>query len=57
MYVLAEFNLIKLDPERIFERNKEKVGPEYTRKNGILINSGGALHDSVALSACVAVNA
>ena len=39
---LAEFNLLRIDPKKVFDRNKGRTGPEYLRKNGILINAGGA---------------
>ena len=38
---LLEFAGIKLDPLRIHEKNAAKVGPEYLRKGGVLINNGG----------------
>ena len=37
----AEFAGIRLDPMIINARNVLKVGPEYLRKGGILINNGG----------------
>jgi hypothetical protein len=34
----------------VFERNAAKTGPEVARKNGILINSGGARCDLILIT-------
>jgi len=37
---LGGFMNIKLDPERVWQDNNSKQGPEYKRKNGCVVNTG-----------------
>ena len=42
MYLtVLEFTGIKLDAARVFAANASKTGPQFSRKAGMLINTGG----------------
>ncbi len=48
-FTVLEFTGIKLDAARVFAANALKIGPQFLRKAGMLINTGGNRRGTICM--------